>query len=482
MNRKIILFELNEVPFRVFDDYCLARPDSALAGLAKSSLQYETISEDVTHLSPWITWPSLHRGVNDEKHGIKHLGQDLQNVNQIYPPIWKLLQEAGLNVGVGGSLHSYPLPTNHEQYSFYLPDTFANSPEAFPKELEIFQDFNLSMVAKSGRIVDTSLPITKAIKVILNQYSIGIRNTSLLSIANQLIDEKIDAAKKVRRRTYQSVLAFDVFLKQLKTKKPDFCTFFTNHAASAMHRYWAALYPDDYEEIKYSKEWLSMFSNEIFFSMEKTSLFLEELIKFTNKNEDYVLMIATSMGQKALQGYPYHTMLNIEDLNKFMCVLGVPSGSWESRPAMSPEYSIIVENEYEDIFKYNLENLCISNKNSHIIFEYMGNGFFYWILNYPNMRPEDENIFLHDKKLGFEGLGLKVVNSDFSEGAAAYHIPEGMLIVYDPQKEEEGINLSKKINYSRPQVSTLDITPSILRNFNQSIPSYMRNNDIKIFA
>jgi hypothetical protein len=475
MTRKIILFELNEVPFRVFDDYCATRPNSALAKVAKLSLQYETITEDINDLSPWITWPSLHRGVNDEKHGIKHLGQDVQDINQTYPPIWVLLQQAGFNVGVGGSLYSYPLPDNYREYSFYLPDTFASSPEAFPRALEVFQDFNLYMVSKSARVVDKGLPLAKAMTVLTHLPSIGIRSKSLLSIVQQLVNEKIDAARKVRRRTYQSVLAFDAFLKQLKINKPEFCTFFTNHAASAMHRYWAASYPDDYDQLTYSPEWISKFSNEIFFAMDQADLFVEDLLNFVNINREYVLVIATSMGQKSLQGYPYHSLVSIEDLDKFMNTLGVPLGAWEAKPVMSPEYSIIVDSQYEGIFKQNLENLCLIDPNSPLNWDYMGNGFFHWVLNYPNLPSEKEKIFLQGKPMGFADLGLKVISSDFQEGAAADHIPEGMLIIYDPQKKSETMTQPTE-HKKRPQVSTLEIVPAILRNFNQSIPSYMQQN------
>jgi hypothetical protein len=264
-------------------------------------------------------------------------------------------------------------------------------------------------------------------------------------------------------------------LKQLKTKKPEFCTFFTNHAASAMHRYWAASYPDDYEQLTYSPEWISKFSNEIFFAMDKTDLFLKDLLNFLNKNREYLLVIATSMGQKSLQGYPYHSMVCIENLDKFMNTLGVPSDDWESRPVMSPEYSVLVDSQYEKIFKENLENLCVVDKNSSLSYEYMGNGFFHWVLNYPNLPPEKEKIFLHGKPMDFADLGLKVISSDFQEGAAADHIPEGMLIIYDPQQQSE-IMAQPTEKKKRPQVSTLEIVPAILRNFNHSIPSYMQQN------
>lgn len=76
MQRKIILFELNEVPARVLDAYCAAHGDSELAMLLRHGRRYETLTEDVGNLSPWITWPSLHRGVNNERHLLGDFGQD----------------------------------------------------------------------------------------------------------------------------------------------------------------------------------------------------------------------------------------------------------------------------------------------------------------------------------------------------------------------------------------------------------------------
>ena len=35
-------------------------------------------------------------------------------------------------------------------------------------------------------------------------------------------------------------ILFDAFMSSLIREKPDFCTFFTNHVASSMHRFWEA--------------------------------------------------------------------------------------------------------------------------------------------------------------------------------------------------------------------------------------------------
>jgi hypothetical protein len=102
MNRKIILYELNEVPFRVLDAFRAGFPGSSLAAKLPHCRQYETISEDSGELSPWITWPSLHRGVNNEIHQIHDFGQDLEQADRDYPPIWKILAQNGVRSGVCG--------------------------------------------------------------------------------------------------------------------------------------------------------------------------------------------------------------------------------------------------------------------------------------------------------------------------------------------------------------------------------------------
>src|SRR5688572_9875693 len=143
--RKYILFELNEVPFRVYRHYARQRPRSTVARLIEHGRRWDTFTDgDGRFLSPWVTWPTLHRGVPHTQHHISSLGQDVSATNELYPPVWELLAQCGRSVGMFGSLHTYPLPDDLTNYSFYLPDTFAAGPEAHPPELSAFQSFNLS--------------------------------------------------------------------------------------------------------------------------------------------------------------------------------------------------------------------------------------------------------------------------------------------------------------------------------------------------
>ena len=118
MKQKILLFELNEVPLRIIDEFCARRPGSCLARLLPRCRQYETFAADSGHLSPWITWPSVHRGVANERHGIHSFGQDLADVDRDFPPLWRLLAEGGVRTAVFGSLHSYSGDLADERFAF----------------------------------------------------------------------------------------------------------------------------------------------------------------------------------------------------------------------------------------------------------------------------------------------------------------------------------------------------------------------------
>src|SRR5690606_22284548 len=110
---------------------------------------------------------------------------------------------------------------------------------------------------------------------------------TVAAIIKQLINEKMIPWKVTRRRSFQSIMAFDIFLKQLKASKPDFATFFSNHVAATMHRYWAATFPEDYEEYHLSDDWKNKYSGEIDYAMLKFDAFLADLLKFIAKNNDY---------------------------------------------------------------------------------------------------------------------------------------------------------------------------------------------------
>lgn len=461
--RKIIFFELNEVPFRIIDYYIQKYPLSVLAQKLPQCYQYETHAVD-SILSPWITWATLHRGVGATRHKIHHSNQNLNRINQEFPPIWQILSSNGIKTGVFGSLHSYPLPNYLNHYTFYVPDSFATNSECFPENLSVFQEFNLAMARNSARNVSSQVPIGATLKLIAHLPNLGLRIPTLLDTANQLLTQGFKAYRKNRRDTYQTVIAFDLFLKQLKTTKPDFATFFTNHVASAMHRYWAALFPQDYENFGYNEEWVSRYNGEIDFAMSKFEQFFTQLVRFVDGNPEYTLWIVSSMGQSATTASMVKTQLNLTHAAKLMSALGIPDDAWCQTPAMFPEFGIIVEPEWVEEFRNQLSQLSIEGKI--VKFAQKEDGLFALVFGQVNLAQKRvTNALLKGRSVLLEQLGLENISIEDETNSNAYHIKEGSLVIYDPKDH--------RIKRNRKQISCLEIAPMLLENFSVKIPEYM---------
>ena len=207
----IIVYELNEVPKKLFEFYAKAFPRSAFSKLKSYSNLFQTMTADVGHLSPWITWPTMHRGVSNIDHEISHLGQDLGRVNKEFPSIFNILSKNNVKVGVFGSLQSYPLPENLENFTFYVPDTFAAGNECFPSQYSDFQLFNLSMVKDNTRNVSKGIAVKGLKNFLINAKSLGLTWPTITKLAKQIVDEQFNKDRVVRRRTSQVEIAFDLF-------------------------------------------------------------------------------------------------------------------------------------------------------------------------------------------------------------------------------------------------------------------------------
>jgi len=459
--RKLILFELNEVPWSILDYYCKKYPQSQLAKILSLSSQYETVTEDEGHLSPWITWPTLHRGVHNAMHNIQDFGEDLSEADKLYPPVWKILQENNIPTGVFASMHSFPPPKNFEEYSFYVPDPFAGESIVHPKILTSFQNFNLRMSRKSGRNVDTGIDWKSASSLGFTLPQIGIKPKTLASVGEQLVQERIKPWVRTRRRSYQSVLAFDVFMKLMKTKKPAFSTFLSNHVASTMHRYWAATFPADYKEYELSEEWKTTYSKEIDFTMYKFDEFLCELASFVQKNKEYKLIVASSMGQKATEAKLILTETACKNLGLFMDFLKVPTTDWEMLPAMHPQYNFKVSEGQVHHVENQLKEISIGDKPLN--YRKKEGGFFSIDLGHRNLAVL-QGVY-QGNSIDLEQLGVYNEAVEDQTGSTAYHVAEGSFWVFDPQGHKE-----KERIYG---ISSRAVAPSILKNYDIEIPNYM---------
>jgi hypothetical protein len=268
---------------------------------------------------------------------------------------------------------------------------------------------------------------------------------------------------RVRRRTYQSVLGFDVFLRQLRRSEPDFAIFFTNHVASAMHRYWAAAFPHDYVENTYEPAWLERWRDEIDFSMGKLDAMFARLVRFVDAHPEYLLVMASSMGQAATETKSLTTHLFLKDAERLLTRLGLAPGEWERRPAMEPDVNIVVVPAKVEAFRAQLEKLLI---NGHPFgFREKEAGFFNLVVGGVDLHEKPPYAVLDGEQVHFDELGLVNLEVEDEAGGCAYHVPGGALVLYDPRGGAH--------DTSRRHIPTTALAPFVLETLGVPIPAYM---------
>lgn len=464
MKKKFVFYELNEIPPYIFEYAAKTFPQSAFSEVASNGCLIETRAKDEGILSPWITWPTLHRGVSNTLHGISDINQNLEKINSKFPPVWEVLKDNDVSVGVFGCLHSYKKVID-ERYSFFVPDTFAPEPDALPANLEVFQRFNVDMTGASARNVRRGIQLRSAFKFLSLAPFLGFGVSSAYRVLRQLISERVNRDRLVRRRSIQAEISFDLFLHQLRKTTPDVSFFFTNHLASSMHRYWPASFPKHYPDNQFAEDWKQRWKGEIPYACEVADRHLQQLIKFC-KTERAKLIIVSSMGQRAVEdSRPIQSQVLITDASALLAYAGVDHGDWEQKLAMAPR--VVIEpksDEVRDKLRA-INHLLVGGKAIEVSFLEGGDVSLKLEL-YNTSRPE-----IYDRKSGcnldFHQLGLSVVELQDESGSYAYHDSQGVITIYDPCRPTKGPE-------SWREVSVLDVAPSLIRAFDIPIPDHMK--------
>ena len=435
--KKIIVYELNEVSARTIDSYCQENPRSSLTRFIKRSSYAPTISNDKGELHPWSTWPTVHRGVTNEKHKINHINQDLSETNERYPSIWLDALKKGLTIGIWGSLQSYP-PLITKGVKFYVPDTFAPDTLSNPKKLRHLQGVNVYATKMGHGNAELSGSRELRVKLIESITRSILNGTfskrSLLSAARQIAREKTNSRWIYNRPTLQAQLNFDTYYKYLKYSKPDFTTFFTNHIASLQHRLWAYVHDQEgtkTEQIDYCKIFkagMDEISREIGLLMKASEIY------------NYDIVLISSMSQDAIKERCCSLSITFKDFNKFKKFFSLTSKLSE-QSSMFPDFTFSVEDEnveqYINIF------LNLTDEKGKNIFalkkcesrEHEQSNTFFLSQN-GNLEINNGYLLVSGKKTNVQDIGMQI--SQRLPGTA-YHIPNGVFYWYSAEDSSNSV-------------------------------------------
>lgn len=443
MNPSIICYELNEVPWRLLDDYVDRRPQSNFARLLTGGRSYTTRTPDTGHLSPWITWPTMHRGVDNSTHGIQFIGQEV--VNSSYPPVWEQALTGGRSVGVFGALQSWPPPKVAE--GFFVPDMFAKDSTAWPKALSAFQDLNLDLTRRNGRVMNESVGVGRVVGALPRLFSNGVRLSTLVGAGKHVLRERVERRYTYRRPVYQSILGFDLFQTQLQRHRPDYASFFTNHVAGLMHRFWRAAYPSDYIDGRAQDE--AFYANAIEWGMDVADRQLGIMMRLARR-QGAVLAVASSMGQAAIQPKDDPTSLKLDRPEALLTTLGI-TDRWKRLHAMEPQVPLQAEtpNAARTIADRAHD---VRDENGTPILRADVDGRTVSLTIAPTHAAiQSETIHIDQKRFSLEEAGIRIIHPETP--GTAYHIPEGHLVFWG-----DGV----APNSGRTEVSSLRYAPTIL--------------------
>jgi hypothetical protein len=384
-----------------------------------------------------------------------------QEIHTSYKPIWELLAENNIPVGVFGSLQSWPVP-GRGRYDFYVPDTFAKDPQTLPAALEAFQRFNLAQTRRDGGVVAKGVSLSfQSIKDIIEMFKNGLTRRTFFVLVRQLIRELLNKNFRNIRSIYQSPVAFDLFFHLLQRTKPAYVSFFTNHAAGMMHRYWKYLYPEDFHyTLKGNDDYFR--HNTILRAMEMADEQLKKLKSFADQ-EGYAILIAASMGQEAIDRGEYLGQLHITNMDKFYEAIEY-TGIVKNNLAMSPDFSFEFEDK-KDLKVFQNGVLNLTDGNGTPVFGFKESGLTLNINLQTTVKLVKSGGFYRNQKgekLSFEDLGISIEPRDLGTG---YHQPEGIAIFY-----KKGIVASNE----RVTIESIEVAPTLLSLFDVPLPDYMK--------
>lgn len=426
----ILLLEINEVPWRVINHY--KGKYKHIDQFFRDAHSLTTLTVDEGELSPWVTWPTFHRGMDNTIHRVFNLGQDPSTFQGT--PIWETYRSRGHSIGVFGSMQSWP-PKDPGPNGFYVPDTFAHDARTIPEYISPLQEFNLALVSENARVVSGN-PIKLALKAKFLKALIqcGVSISTLIRLAKQLIIERVIPHHKARRPIYQTVLFWDVFKKQFNPKHPPaFSTFFTNHVAGVMHRYWNHIFPDDFPTDFQPKERLHHRTME--FALSVLDDMLRDVTLWMKANPRLTVIFATSMGQGPVLRPDHHGQELTIKVDKLMSALGLEPDEFAPLLAMVPQIAAEIKDPLKRAqIKSQLEG--IKTPSGLSLFKVQEIGLSLSITNQtPPLGDIEARVCKMDngQTLAFSELGISVVQTD---RGTAYHIPQGIFAVQGHLKNQ----------------------------------------------
>lgn len=223
---RLLLLELNEINFDHVQAYVRRGELPVLGRLIRDHGVAETTSErSYEELEPWIQWVTAHTGLALSEHRVFRLGDIVKHE---IPQIWELLEAQGLRVGAVSPMNA---KNRCRDAAFFVPDPWTPTEVTGPKMLKRLCGAVAQAVNDNAqsRLTARSAAWLAAGALRYARPVNYLRYWALLGAA-------------ARRRPWAKALILDqlladIFIRHVRSERPDFASLFLNAGAHIQHHY-----------------------------------------------------------------------------------------------------------------------------------------------------------------------------------------------------------------------------------------------------
>lgn len=320
--KKLILIQLNEINFRIFENKIKKFKNFSKLYLLKKRITFSENKYEL--LEPWIQWVSAYSGKSANEHGVFRLG----DYNYANKQIYELLEENKLKIGAISPMNAFNKMKNS---LYFFPDPWSKTPSDEKKINKLLSKTISQLVNDNAKNQITFK--TFFIFVLCFLYYFRLRNLPLymkLSLSSFY-------NKKWNKALFLDLFLSDIHIKNIKKYNPDFTSIFLNAGAHIQHHYFFNMI----NEYSLNPDWY--IKNNLDPSQDLFKVYdriLEEHLKFDQR---YDFLISTGLTQIPSKKPKYYYRLrdHVSFLKKYKIKYK------EVLPRMTRDFTIIFDNELD---------------------------------------------------------------------------------------------------------------------------------------
>jgi hypothetical protein len=193
---------------------------------------------DTGELSPWVTWPTLHRGMNNERHGIRNLGRI--RARSAAPRSGRRSAPRGGSIGIFGSMRAGSRDPGKGGFG---ARHVRSATSAASESVSGVQRSTSRSATRNARGHSAFPRIGEAIAFVRACIAPGSLLHARAARRGRGPPSASCRTRARAARSYQTVIFWDLFRRQFDAAQPPPSRPSSQPCRGVMHRYWKDVFP-----------------------------------------------------------------------------------------------------------------------------------------------------------------------------------------------------------------------------------------------